>query len=202
VSLNACSLYDNSNSAAALSAGGSASISAYSVGVVGGVSGTDNIVTQQGIKTGIGPVTDPYGNDSYPSFSGCDKNNYTAKKTETISPGVYCGGIAVAAPLNAPAYDPNYQYQQVIILLSDGLNTQDRWYSSASPIDSRQQIACNNAKAAGVTIYTVMVMSGNSTVLQNCASDSSKYFALTDANSIITTFATIGTSLVKLHLSK
>jgi hypothetical protein len=29
-------------------------------------------------------------------------------------------------PLTAPAMDPNYQYQQVIILLTDGLNTQDR----------------------------------------------------------------------------
>src|SRR5262249_35996072 len=110
--------------------------------------------------------------------------------------------LAQTAPLNAPPLDPNYQYQQVIILLSDGLNTQDRWYSSASPIDTRQGIACTNIKNANVTIYTVLVMSGNSTVLQNCASDASKYFALTDANSIITTFNTIGTNLVKLHLSK
>jgi Flp pilus assembly protein TadG len=35
-------------------------------------------------------------------------------------------------PLNAPAMDPNYQYQQIIILLSDGLNTQDRWYGNGS----------------------------------------------------------------------
>ena len=105
-------------------------------------------------------------------------------------------------PLNAPALDPNYQYQQVIILLSDGLNTQDRWYNSASPIDTRQQTACNNIKAAGITVYTVLVMSGNSTVLQNCATDATKYFALTDANSIITTFNTIGTNLAKLHLSQ
>ena len=105
-----------------------------------------------------------------------------------------------AAPFTVPAKDPNYQYKE--ILLSDGLNTQDRWYSSASPIDTRQQTACTNVKAAGITIYTVMVMSGNSSVLQSCASDATKYFALTDAHSIITTFDTIGTSLSKLHLSK
>ena len=34
-------------------------------------------------------------------------------------------------PLTAPAMDSNYKYQQVIILLSDGLNTQDRWYHAA-----------------------------------------------------------------------
>lgn len=104
-------------------------------------------------------------------------------------------------PLNAPALDPSYTYQQVIILLSDGLNTENRWYSTAAPIDTRQQITCNNVKAAGIVIYTVLVMSGNSTVLQNCASDPSKYFELTDANQIITTFQAIGTELTKLHLS-
>ncbi len=109
--------------------------------------------------------------------------------------------LSQIAPLNAPPLDPNYQYQQVIILLSDGLNTQDRWYSNASAIDARQQIACNNAKAAGITIYTVLVMSGDSTVLQSCATDASRYFALTNANQIITTFDAIGTSLSRLHIT-
>ena len=31
------------------------------------------------------------------------------------------------APMNAPAEDPNYTYNRAIILLSDGLNTEDRW---------------------------------------------------------------------------
>jgi Flp pilus assembly protein TadG len=110
--------------------------------------------------------------------------------------------LTQGAPLNSPALDPNYQYKQVLILLSDGLNTQDRWYGSASPIDARQQIACTNIKAAGITVYTVLVMSGDSSVLQTCASDANKYFALTNANQIITTFNTIGTSLAQLHLSK
>ena len=62
-------------------------------------------------------------------------------------------------------------------------------------------LVCANAKAAGVTIYTVLVMSGNSSVLQSCATDSSKYFALTTAGQIITAFNTIGTQLANLHLS-
>ncbi len=33
-------------------------------------------------------------------------------------------------PLTSPAMDPTYQYQQVIILLTDGLNTQNRWSSN------------------------------------------------------------------------
>ncbi len=63
-------------------------------------------------------------------------------------------------PLNAPAKDPNYTYKDAIILLSDGLNTQNRWYSNASQIDARQKILCDNAKAAGITVYTIQVNTG------------------------------------------
>ena len=77
--------------------------------------------------------------------------------------------------------DSNYKYQQIIILLSDGLNTQDRWYSSASTsvdhrmYDTNGTGTCANIKAAGVTIYTIQVNTGGdptSTLLQNCASSS------------------------------
>jgi hypothetical protein len=54
-----------------------------------------------------------------------------------------------------PAQDPNYKYSTVIILLTDGLNTQDRWYTDQSSIDARQQMTCNNIKAAGITLYTI-----------------------------------------------
>jgi hypothetical protein len=97
VSLNGCSLYDNSDHATALVAGGSSQSSALSVGVVGKVSGESNITTTQGIRTGIGAVTDPYSTATFPSFYGCTEQNYTAKNTVTIDPGVYCGGLTVNA---------------------------------------------------------------------------------------------------------
>ena len=37
-----------------------------------------------------------------------------------------------------------------MILLSNGLNTQNRYSNSASQIDARQKILCDNAKAAGI----------------------------------------------------
>ena len=79
-----------------------------------------------------------------------------------------------SAPFTIPAFDAAYKYKQVIILLSDGLNTEDRWYTSASSIDARQTITCTNVKAAGIILYTVQVnTSGDptSTVLKNCATD-------------------------------
>jgi Flp pilus assembly protein TadG len=109
-----------------------------------------------------------------------------------------------AAPFTVPAQDPNYQYSQVIILLTDGLNTQDRWYTNASSIDARQQKTCANLKTAGVTVYTVQVNTDNeatSTLLQNCASDSSKFFLLTSSVQIVSTFGQIGTALTNLRLA-
>jgi uncharacterized protein YegL len=113
------------------------------------------------------------------------------------------------APLTIPPADPNYQYRKIIILLTDGLNTQDRWYgngSTPSPqVDARQQILCNNIKAANIQIYTVQVNTDGdptSALLQQCASDPGKFFLLTSGNQIVTTFNTIGTSLTKLHLSR
>jgi Flp pilus assembly protein TadG len=124
------------------------------------------------------------------------------------------GGGPFPAP---PPFDPNYQYKQVIILLTDGLNTQDRWYSNASQIDARQKMTCDNIHAAKITLYTVQVnTSGDptSTLLQNCAGswstdlktgtypDPSKFFLLTSSNAIITTFAQIATELSDLRVAK
>jgi hypothetical protein len=100
VNLTGCSLYDNSTNSTALSVGGSASLSALSVGVLGGVSGATSITTTNGIKTGIGAVSDPYVNDSFLPPSGCTQNNFSAKNTATIDPGVYCGGMTFNANAN------------------------------------------------------------------------------------------------------
>lgn len=108
-------------------------------------------------------------------------------------------------PFNAPAKDPNYTYKDAIVLLSDGLNTQNRWYSNASQIDARQKILCDNAKAAGITIYTVQVNTGGdatSSVLQYCASGTDKFFLVTSASQTLTVFNSIGTSLSKLRVAK
>ncbi len=109
------------------------------------------------------------------------------------------------APFTIPAYDTGYVYKKIIILMSDGLNTQDRWYTSQSSIDAREAIACTNAKADGVVIYAIQVNTdGDPTqaVMQNCASDSTKFFMLTSASQMVTTFEQIGTELANLHLSQ
>jgi Flp pilus assembly protein TadG len=129
-------------------------------------------------------------------------------------------------PIPAPAEDPNTTYNRIIILLSDGLNTEDRWpgYGDGSTqntnssgtgyIDIRQTQQCANIKAMTdangrpmFTIYTIQVNTSTpadptSTVLQNCASDQSKFFMLTSSTQIATTFTTIGTALSQLRVAR
>jgi hypothetical protein len=97
VTLKGCSLYDNSSNASAMSVGGSARLDVSAVGVVGGISGAENITASNGITTGRSPVSDPYAKFSFPSLSGCTESNLMVKETVTLNPGVYCGGIKVNA---------------------------------------------------------------------------------------------------------
>jgi hypothetical protein len=114
--------------------------------------------------------------------------------------------LGAGAPFNAPSKDTaNYTYKEAIVLLSDGLNTQNRWYSSASSIDARQKILCNNAKAANIVIYTVQVNTGGdaeSSVLKNCASGTDKFYHIKSADQTLTVFNSIGQSLAKLRVAK
>jgi Flp pilus assembly protein TadG len=108
-------------------------------------------------------------------------------------------------PFTVPAMDPDFKYQQVIILMTDGLNTQNRWYTSATDIDTRQEITCDNVKAAKIDLYTIQVNTGGdpiSTLLQNCASDANKFFHLTSADQMTATFQEIGTNLTKLRVAQ
>jgi Flp pilus assembly protein TadG len=114
--------------------------------------------------------------------------------------------LGAGAPFNAPSKDTaNYTYKEAIVLLSDGLNTQNRWYSSASSIDARQKILCENAKAANITIYTVQVNTGGdaeSGVLKTCASGTDKFYHIKSADQTLTVFNSIGQSLAKLRVAK
>ncbi|MCK1718113.1 pilus assembly protein [Bradyrhizobium sp. 141] len=113
--------------------------------------------------------------------------------------------LSTGNPMNAPAKDANYPYKDAIVLLSDGLNTQNRWYSNASQIDTRQKKLCDNAKAENITIYTVQVNTGSdptSSVLQYCASSTDKFYLVTSASQTVSVFKDIGTSLSKLRVAR
>jgi uncharacterized protein YegL len=134
-------------------------------------------------------------------------NNMVANGNTNQALGLQLGWMSLVGggPFTAPAMSSNYTYQQYIILLTDGLNTQDRWDTDQSSIDARQRLTCNNIKATGITLYTIQVNTGGdptSTLLQNCASDPSKFFLLTSSSDIVSTFNSIGTQISKLHIAR
>lgn len=121
-------------------------------------------------------------------------------------------------PLTMPAKDPNYKYTDVIILMSDGMNTENRWSTSQTQIDKRMYDSskngigtCANIKNAGVTLYTIQVNTGGdplSTIMQSCAggpdkfSDTTKFFQVTTSSGLGTVFNSIGTNLTQLRVAK
>ena len=144
-------------------------------------------------------------------------NNMSPNGSTNQAIGLQLGWMSLVGggPFSVPAYKTGYTYSKAIILLTDGLNTQDRWYGDGSSlgtsddakIDARQALTCANFKAASTTnvIYTIQVNTGNdptSTLLQNCASTSDKFYLLTSASQIITAFTKIGTDLSQLRVAK
>src|SRR5947208_2643601 len=75
VKLNGCSLSDNSADGNVLTVGGSATVQADFVGVVGGIGSSTGITATNGIRTRISPVADPYADVPAPIYSGCDQHN-------------------------------------------------------------------------------------------------------------------------------
>jgi Flp pilus assembly protein TadG len=116
------------------------------------------------------------------------------------------------APFPTPPKDSSYKYTDVIILLSDGMNTQDRWYTKTSQIDARQTTLCANINAQNtsanpdvIRIYTIQVNTGGdpeSKVLKGCATKPQYFFPTSTANGIASAFTQIGSDLTQLRIAQ
>lgn len=111
-------------------------------------------------------------------------------------------------PFPAPTKDTTYAYRDYIVLLSDGMNTQNRWTTTQSDIDTRQAQLCANIKADKtnpITVFTIQVNINNadpkSTVLQNCATDGN-FQMITSSTQTSDAFKNILTQIAKLRVSK
>jgi Flp pilus assembly protein TadG len=111
-------------------------------------------------------------------------------------------------PIAAPAKDSNYIYKDYIVLLSDGLNTQNRWSTSQSSIDTRQELLCSNIKGDTtnpVTVFTIQVNINNgdpkSQVLQDCATNGN-FQMITSSSQTADAFNNILTQISKLRVAK
>jgi hypothetical protein len=112
------------------------------------------------------------------------------------------------APIAAPAKDANSVYRDYIVLLSDGLNTQNRWSTTQSVIDARQELLCQNIKADKtnpVMVFTIQVNIANadpkSQVLEDCAT-AGNFQMITSSTQTSDAFKNVLTQISKLRVSK
>jgi Flp pilus assembly protein TadG len=106
--------------------------------------------------------------------------------------------LAPSGLFNAPEASPDLDK----VMMTDGLNTQNRWTSSSSSIDSRTATICSNIKAANIRIYTVRVIEGNANLLRACATKPEMYFDVQDADQLNSAFSAIAQNLANLRIMK
>jgi Mg-chelatase subunit ChlD len=98
--------------------------------------------------------------------------------------------------------DPSPDKDKVIVLLTDGDNTQNRWTTSGSSIDARTAAACTNVKAANIKVYTVRVIDGDANLLRNCATKTNMYYDVSQASQLNSVFTSIAQNLANLRIAK
>ncbi|KPF73074.1 hypothetical protein IP69_00395 [Bosea sp. AAP35] len=111
----------------------------------------------------------------------------------TLTPGVPFSG---AKPFPTP------RLSKYMILLTDGDNTQNRFTTNGGQIDDRTKLACQTAKTAGIRVYTVRVINGDRTLLQNCASSPSMYYEVTSAAQLTPVFQQIAREISQVRLTQ
>jgi hypothetical protein len=94
------------------------------------------------------------------------------------------------------------EVEKVLILLTDGLNTQNRFTTNAAQIDARTAAVCDNVKKAKIRVFTVRVIEGNLNLLQACASAPNMFYDVQVASQLKDVFTSIAVSLSGARLSK
>jgi hypothetical protein len=95
--VTSCGVLVDSSSSSGLLVNGNATISASQIGVVGNYTANGNVKLTPTPKTGIIPASDPLAYVGAPAVGACDHNNFSLNGniTQTLNPGVYCGGIRI-----------------------------------------------------------------------------------------------------------
>ncbi|MFH6782529.1 MULTISPECIES: pilus assembly protein [Methylobacterium] len=189
------------------------------------------------------PATEPTGADAYPATTCATTQNgrptlapirplgtdygtlataidgMTAGGNTNVTIGVAWGLEALTpyGPLATATSLANDRVSKIMIVLTDGQNTQNRWKSvctgnwladlfsgcvNASVIDARTLSACNAAKAAGITIYTVRVIDGNADMLKSCATKDGFFYNVITADDLKPAFQSIGSSIAQFRLTQ
>jgi Flp pilus assembly protein TadG len=106
------------------------------------------------------------------------------------------------APLSQAKPFETESLTKIIILLTDGENTQNRFTTNSAQIDERTELACDNVKAKKIRLYTIRVIDGNADLLRNCATKTSMYYDVQTASQLNPVFEAIGNEIASIRLTQ
>lgn len=131
-------------------------------------------------------------------------NTMIASGATNVPIGVVWGMHALTggSPLTEGSPEGTKDLLRAMIVLTDGQNTQNRWTSNQGQIDARLTLACNNAKAKGIVVYTIRLIDGNEKLLKACATSFTHYYSVSNASQLTPVFEQIASSLSKMRISK
>ena len=110
--------------------------------------------------------------------------------------------LTAGAPLSAAQPFGTRNLTKLMIVLTDGDNTQNRFTSNSNEIDQRTDKACREAKNKGVRVYSVRVIAGNAGLLRDCASSPSMYYEVQDAAQLDPVFRAIASEISSIRLTQ
>jgi Flp pilus assembly protein TadG len=159
--------------------------------------------SQCGQLTSLMPLTDVLDQAGWTSLNGkIDAMQASGNTNVTIGLAWAWHALTPNLPLTQASDPDPSKLDKVIILLTDGANTQNRWSSSESNIDARTALACTNVKAENIKIYTVRVIDGDATLLRNCATKPGMYYDVAQASQLNGVFTSIAQTLANLRIAK
>jgi len=148
--------------------------------------------------TTVQPLTDNF-TDLYTKV-----NALTPAGNTNITIGLAWGMAILSsqAPFTEGVLPGTTDVTKIIVLMTDGDNTENRWTSSATSIDARTQLACQAAKDSSIVVYTVRLMEGNEGLLRDCASNDDNYYDVEQSADLVPAFQAIGEKISQLRLSQ
>jgi Flp pilus assembly protein TadG len=121
-----------------------------------------------------------------------------------ITIGVAWGlaSLSASAPLDQAAPSGAGRVSKIMIVLTDGDNTRNRFTSDARDIDARTRKACGEVKSAGIRVHTIRVIEGNARLLRDCATSATEtYHEVRNASELGPLFRRLANEITGIRLT-
>jgi Flp pilus assembly protein TadG len=106
-----------------------------------------------------------------------------------------------AEPFTEAAPPNTSSLYRVMILLTDGDNTESKHSSNQTTMDARTRAACNNAKTQGITVYSIRVIDGDAPLLRDCASNPGMFYDVRNAAQLTPVFQQIAAQIGNIRIT-